>query len=43
VFSTSKDHKQGARAMAGCILVDFDLIQVLNTLFTVEESKVVVR
>jgi diadenosine tetraphosphatase ApaH/serine/threonine PP2A family protein phosphatase len=30
VFSTSKDHRQGSRAMAGCILVDFDKIQVIN-------------
>jgi len=30
VFSTSKDHRQGAKAMAGCILVDFDKIQVIN-------------
>jgi hypothetical protein len=28
VFSTSKDHRQGERAMAGCILVDNDKIQV---------------
>ena len=30
VFSTSKDHRQGDRAMAGCILVDEDKIQVIN-------------
>ena len=30
VFSTSKDHRQGSMAMAGCILVDFDKIQVIN-------------
>ncbi len=30
VFSTSKDHRQGERAMAGCILVDNDKIQVIN-------------
>lgn len=30
VFSTSKDHRQGGRAMAGCILVDYDKIQVIN-------------
>ncbi len=30
VFSTSKDHGQGARAIAGCILVDSDKIQVIN-------------
>ena len=30
VFSTSKDHRQGERAMAGCILVDEDRIQVIN-------------
>ena len=30
VFSTSKDHKQGGRAMAGCILVDVEKIQVIN-------------
>jgi diadenosine tetraphosphatase ApaH/serine/threonine PP2A family protein phosphatase len=28
VFSTSKDHGQGKKAMAGCILVDTDKIQV---------------
>jgi len=30
VFSTSKDHGQGRAALAGCILVDFDKIQVIN-------------
>lgn len=30
VFSTSKDHGQGKTAMCGCILVDFDKIQVIN-------------
>lgn len=30
VFSTSKDHNQGSEAMAGCILVDFDKLQVIN-------------
>lgn len=30
VFSTSKDHRQGGQAMAGCILIDFDNIQVIN-------------
>ncbi len=30
VFSTSKDHRQGSKAMAGCILVDCDKIQVIN-------------
>ena len=30
VFSTSKDHGQGKGAMCGCILVDFDKIQVIN-------------
>jgi len=30
VFSTSKDHGQGKKAMAGCILIDFDQIQVIN-------------
>jgi diadenosine tetraphosphatase ApaH/serine/threonine PP2A family protein phosphatase len=30
VFSTSKDHRQGMKAMAGCILVDNDKIQVIN-------------
>lgn len=30
VFSTSKDHRQGGRAMAGCILVDTENIQVIN-------------
>ena len=30
VFSTSKDHRQGSNAMAGCVLVDNYLIQVIN-------------
>lgn len=30
VFSTSKDHNQGAHAMAGCILVDNEKLQVIN-------------
>ena len=30
VFSTSKDHNQGSQAMAGCILVDSDRLQVIN-------------
>lgn len=30
VFSTSKDHNQGAQAMCGCILVDFEKLQVIN-------------
>ena len=30
VFSTSKDHRQGAGAMAGCVLVDVDTIKVIN-------------
>lgn len=30
VFSTSKDHNQGSAAMAGCILVDFEKMQVIN-------------
>lgn len=30
VFSTSKDHRQGDHAMAGCILIDNDKIQVIN-------------
>ena len=30
VFSTSKDHRQGGSAMAGCILVDNYLIKVIN-------------
>jgi hypothetical protein len=30
VFSTSKDHNQGSQAMAGCILVDFEKLQVIN-------------
>ena len=30
VFSTSKDHNQGSQAMAGCILVDFEKMQVIN-------------
>lgn len=29
VFSTSKDHHQGKSAVAGCILVDYDKIQVV--------------
>ncbi len=29
VFSTSKDHRQGTRSMAGCILVDVDTIKVI--------------
>jgi hypothetical protein len=33
VFSTSKDHLQGERAMAGCILVDNDKIQVCRNFF----------
>ncbi|RYY85619.1 hypothetical protein EON63_07180 [archaeon] len=28
VFSTSKDHRQGEKAMAGCILIDNEKIQV---------------
>jgi len=30
IFSTSKDHNQGNEAMAGCILVDFEQMQVIN-------------
>jgi diadenosine tetraphosphatase ApaH/serine/threonine PP2A family protein phosphatase len=30
VFSTSKDHNQGSQALAGCILVDNDKLQVIN-------------
>jgi len=30
VFSTSQDHNQGANAMAGCMLVDNDKLQVIN-------------
>jgi len=30
VFSTSKDHRQGGSALAGCILVDNYLIQAIN-------------
>lgn len=30
VFSTSRDHGQGHGAVAGCILVDVDKIQVIN-------------
>jgi hypothetical protein len=30
VFSTSKDHNQGSQAMAGCILIDFEKLQVIN-------------
>lgn len=30
VFSTSKDHNQGSQALAGCILVDGEKIQVIN-------------
>jgi hypothetical protein len=30
VFSTSKDHNQGDGAMAGCMLVDHDKLQVIN-------------
>lgn len=30
VFSTSKDHGQGSGAMAGCVLVDVDAIQVIT-------------
>lgn len=30
VFSTSQDHNQGRDAMAGCILVDNDQLQVIN-------------
>jgi diadenosine tetraphosphatase ApaH/serine/threonine PP2A family protein phosphatase len=30
VFSTSKDHNQGQGAMAGCILIDNEEIQIIN-------------
>jgi len=30
VFSTSKDHNQGSDAVAGCILVDHEKMQVIN-------------
>ena len=30
VFSTSKDHNQGSRALAGCMLVDNEKLQVIN-------------
>lgn len=30
VFSTSKDHNQGSQAMAGCILVDSEKLQIIN-------------
>jgi diadenosine tetraphosphatase ApaH/serine/threonine PP2A family protein phosphatase len=30
VFSTSKDHNQGSHALAGCILVDDEKLQVIN-------------
>jgi len=30
VFSTSKDHNQGSQALAGCILVDGEKLQVVN-------------
>ena len=30
VFSTSQDHNQGSHAMAGCILVDNEKLQVIN-------------
>lgn len=30
VFSTSQDHNQGVHAMAGCVLVDVDNIQVIT-------------
>jgi len=30
VFSTSKDHNQGKTALAGCILIDFEKMQVIN-------------
>ena len=30
IFSTSKDHNQGKEAMAGCILVDFENLQIIN-------------
>ena len=30
IFSTSKDHNQGNEAFAGCILVDFEQMQVIN-------------
>lgn len=30
VFSTSRDHNQGSQALAGCILVDDERLQVIN-------------
>jgi diadenosine tetraphosphatase ApaH/serine/threonine PP2A family protein phosphatase len=30
VFSTSKDHNQGSQALAGCMLVDNERLQVIN-------------
>eukprot|EP00622_Pseudochattonella_farcimen_P000041 FR734454.1.p1 GENE.FR734454.1~~FR734454.1.p1 ORF type:complete len:181 (+),score=25.64 FR734454.1:26-544(+) len=30
VFSTSKDHNQGSKAICGCILVDFDQMEVIT-------------
>lgn len=30
MFSTSKDHRQGDKAMAGCVLIDNEKIQVIN-------------
>uniref|UniRef100_A0A7S2WKS3 Serine/threonine specific protein phosphatases domain-containing protein n=1 Tax=Rhizochromulina marina TaxID=1034831 RepID=A0A7S2WKS3_9STRA len=30
VFSTSKDHNQGSRAICGCVLVDFDRMEVIT-------------
>lgn len=30
VFSTSQDHNQGSHAMAGCMLVDNEKLQVIN-------------
>ena len=46
VFSTSKDHRQGAKAMAGCILVDFDKVGGCGVLYykrEVERGRVELR
>lgn len=40
VFSTSKDHGQGSDAMAGCLLVDFDQIQIINRSPVIQDSQI---
>jgi hypothetical protein len=40
VFSTSKDHRQGDKAMAGCILVDNEKIQVRTILYMGHSSNI---